>query len=299
MPKMSNPILIDRPESLTAFAEEAKKAPWLGLDTEFVRDRHYYPQAGLIQIATSECSALVDPVALADLSPLAGLLCHTGMTKILHAGRQDLELFLLLFDDVPRPLYDTQVAAALTELAPQIGYAALAEELLGELPGISLGRYNWLKRPLSDKAVTYAATDVAHLARLRDALDKRLESSGKRGEFDAAMREMEKPDHYRPQPERAWKRIRQARRLGTQPRERLKQLAEWRERQAMQENRPRQWVLRDGVLVTLARLAPRTAEELSAVRDLAEPERRRYGSALLETIAAVPEIEREEKTDPV
>ncbi len=291
MPKMSNPILIDRPELLDEFVEEAKTAPWLGLDTEFVRDRHYYPKAGLIQLATPDRIALVDPVALTDLTPLKELLCNTGMTKILHAGRQDMELFLLLFDAVPHPLYDTQVAAAMTDMAPQIGYAALAEELLDEPPGIALGRYNWLKRPLEDKAIGYAATDVEHLDRLRRVLDARLDEAGKRGAFEAAMQEMENPDHYRPQPERAWKRIRQARRLGSQPRERLKHLAAWRERQAMEENRPRQWVLRDGVLVTLARLAPLTSEDLAAVRDLEAAERRRYGPALLETLAAVPALE--------
>jgi ribonuclease D len=294
MPNMDKPLLIDRPDALAGFVEEAKDAAWLGLDTEFVRDRHYYPQAGLIQIATPGRIALVDPVALPDLSPLKDLLCDTGMTKILHAGRQDLELFLLLFDAVPQPLYDTQVAAAMIDMAPQIGYAALAEELLQEPPGIALGRYNWLKRPLAEKAIGYAATDVEHLARMRDVLDRRLDEAGKRGEFEAAMQEMENPDHYRPQPERAWKRIRQARRLGSQPRERLKHLAAWRERQAMEENRPRQWVLRDGVLVTLARLAPSTSEDLAAVRDLDAPERRRYGPALLETLAAVPAVEERE-----
>ncbi len=294
MPEMNEPLLIDRPQLLADFVAEAKHASWLGLDTEFVRDRHYYPQAGLIQIATPDQIALVDPVALADLDPLKDLLCNTGMTKILHAGRQDLELFVLLFDAVPHPLYDTQVAAAMTGMAPQVGYAALAEELLQEPPGIALGRYNWLKRPLAEKAIGYAATDVEHLARLREVLDKRLEEAGKRGEFEAAMREMENPEHYRPQPERAWKRIRQARRLGSQARERLRYLAAWRERQAMEENRPRQWVLRDGVLVTLARLAPGSTEDLAAVRDLAAPERRRYGPALLETLAAVPAMEENE-----
>jgi len=291
MPKMNTPIVIDRPEALADFAAEAESSPWLALDTEFVRDRQYYPQAGLVQVGTPGKIALVDPVELTDLSPLKNLLCDTGMTKMLHAGRQDLELFLLLFDAVPHPLYDTQLAAAMTGMAPQVGYAALAEELLQEPPGIALGRYNWLKRPLEEKAIGYAATDVEHLARLREVLDQRLEEAGKHGEFEAAMRDMENPEHYRPQPERAWKRIRQARRLGAQARERLRHLAAWRERQAMEENRPRQWVLRDGVLVTLARLAPGSTEDLAAVRDLAAPERRRYGPALLETLAAVAAME--------
>lgn len=291
---METPLLIDRPETLAAFTEEAQHASWLGLDTEFVRDRHYFPKAGLIQIATPERIALVDPVTLPDLSPLAGLLCQTAMTKILHAARQDLELFLLLFDAVPYPLYDTQVAAAMLDLAPQIGYSALAEELLQAPPGIALGRYDWLKRPLSEQAIAYAASDVEHLARLRDVLDARLEETGKRGEFDAAMREMENPDHYRPQPQRAWRRIRQARRLSGRAKDRLKHLAAWRERQAIEENRPRQWVLRDGVLVTLARLSPGTPQDFDAVRDLSGPDRRRYGSALLRVLEAAQTKEKEE-----
>ena len=291
---METPLLVDRPETLAAFVRDAEGASWLGLDTEFVRDRHYFPKAGLIQVATPERIALVDPVALSNLAPLAELLCRTEMTKILHAARQDLELFLLLFDAVPRPLYDTQVAAAMLDLAPQIGYSALAEELLQEPPGLALGRYDWLKRPLSENAIAYAATDVEHLARMRDILDARMEEAGKHGEFDAAMRDMENPDQYRPQPERAWRRIRQARRLSGKAKERLKHLAAWRERQAIEENRPRQWVLRDGVLVTLARLNPGTSQDLDAVRDLAGPDRRRYGSAVLGVLEAATAAEKEE-----
>lgn len=285
---MDKTRLIDRPADLAAFARESREAPWLGLDTEFVRDRQYYAQPGLIQVATPGCNALIDPVALDDLAPLAELLCATPMMKILHAGRQDLELFVQLFDRVPTPLYDTQVAAAMIELAPQIGYAALAEELLGVEPGIALGRYNWLRRPLTAEAVAYAAEDIEHLARLREILDGRLEQAGKTGDFAAAMREIEDDGRYRPQPEAAWKRIRQARRLGTDAKARLRHLAAWRERQAMKENRPRQWVVRDGVLVTIARLAPNKMEQLGEVRDLPDSARHRYGRAILEALATEP-----------
>lgn len=286
MPKMKEPLLIDQPDTLTAFVRDAHGAPWLGLDTEFVRDRQYYPQPGLIQVATPECNALIDPVAITDLTTLDELLCTTPMVKILHAARQDLELFVVLFGRVPTPLYDTQLAATMTDLAPQIGYSALVEELLGIAPGVSLGRYNWLRRPLTAEAVAYAADDVEHLARLRELLDERLIEAGKINAFAAAMREVEDPDRYRPQPETAWKRIRQARRLGETARQRLQRLAAWRERQAMSEDRPRQWVLRDGILVTLARLAPSEFKDLDEISDLSANARRRYGEALLQTLAA-------------
>ncbi|MGA7964575.1 MAG: HRDC domain-containing protein [Gammaproteobacteria bacterium] len=283
---MKEPLLIDQPDTLAAFVRDAHSAPWLGLDTEFVRDRQYYPQPGLIQVATPDCNALIDPVAITDLTPLAELLCTTSMVKILHAARQDLELFVMLFDRVPAPLYDTQIAATMTDLAAQIGYSALVEELLSIAPGVSLGRYNWLRRPLTAEAVAYAADDVEHLARLRELLDERLVEAGKTNAFAATMREMEDANRYRPQPETVWKRIRQARRLGEAARLRLQRLAAWRERQAMSENRPRQWVLRDGVLVTLARLAPSNFKDLDEVNDLSANARRRYGQSLLETLAA-------------
>lgn len=286
MPKMDKTLLIDQPDTLATFVRDAHDAPWLGLDTEFVRDRQYYPQAGLIQVATPDCNALIDPVALTDLAPLAELLCDTSMVKILHAARQDLELFVVLFDRVPAPLYDTQVAAAMIDMAPQIGYSTLVEELLGIAPGISLGRYNWLRRPLTGEAITYAADDVEHLERLHAKLDERLAQNKKTAAFAAAMRELEDADRYRPQPETVWKRIRQARRLGEEARTRLQRLAAWRERQAMSEDRPRQWVLRDGVLVTLARLAPSDFKDLDEVNDLSANARRRYGQALLEALAA-------------
>jgi len=255
------------------------------VDTEFVRDRHYFARPGLVQLCAGGETALVDPVALADLSPLETLLFAEPVEKILHAGRQDLELFLQLFGRIPAPLFDTQVAAAMIGLAPQIGYAALAEELLGEPPGPSLGRYDWLKRPLATEAVRYAAGDVAHLAAMRDLLADRLETAGKRTAFAAAMRDSTDAERYRPQPEAAWRRIRQSRRMNEEALERLKRLAEWRERQAMREDRPRQWLVRDGALATLARLGPTSPEEMSAVRDLPAGARRRYGRALLAALA--------------
>lgn len=273
--------LIQRRTALEAFVAASADAPWLGLDTEFVRDRHYFARAGLIQIAAPEAVALVDPVALSDLSPLEPLLFGDATEKILHAGRQDLELLVLLFGRVPAPLFDTQVAAALLGMAPQIGYAALAETLLGAPPGPALGRYDWLKRPLAEDALAYAATDVAHLKGMRDMLGARLAAQERLEAFGAVMRENADPGLYRPRPEAAWRRVRQARRLGGAALARLQRLAAWRERQAMAEDRPRQWIVRDAVLVALARRAPESPAQLAAIEDLRAAARRRYAPALL------------------
>ncbi len=277
---------MDRGGSLEACVARSVDAPGRGVDTEFVRDRTYFPRAGLIQIATPEEIALVDPVRLGNLDPLARLLFESEAAKILHAGRQDLELFTVLFDRVPAPLFDTQKAAALVGLAPQIGYAALAETLLGATPGVALGRYDWLARPLADRALGYAAEDVAHLEPMRAILARRLESAGRLAEFDADMRADAGVERYRPHPGEAWQRIRSKHRLDGAALVRLKALARWREQRAMTENRPRQWILRDKALVVLARLAPRTETELARIRLLPPATRRRYGRMLLDLVAA-------------
>ncbi|MGH8273305.1 MAG: ribonuclease D [Gammaproteobacteria bacterium] len=277
--------LIDRLDELERFAALARVAPWLALDTEFVRDRTYFPRPGLIQIATPEQTALVDPVQLKSLAPLEALLFDSDALKILHAASQDLELFVVLFNRVPQPLFDTQKAAALLDLAPQIGYAALAETLLGAPPGAALGRYNWLKRPLAEQALEYAAEDVAHLGRMRDLLSARLETEGRTAEFAEAMLQNADAERYRPHPERAWKRIRAARKLDDTALSRLKPLAAWREEQAMREDRPRQWILRDNALAALARLAPQSDAELARTDLLRPAEHRRYGAKLIELLA--------------
>lgn len=288
---MSSVSLIDRHDALEAFVADSATAPWLGIDTEFVRDRHYFARAGLIQIAAPGVIALVDPVALPDLSALTALLFDEEKEKIVHAGRQDLELLVQLFGRVPAPLFDTQVAAAMTGMAPQIGYAALAAELLGVDSGPALGRYDWLKRPLAAEAIAYAAADVAHLAGLREKLAERLETADGLDAFAEAMGESADPQLYRPQPEAAWRRVRQARHLNGAALARFKRLAEWRERQAIAEDRPRQWIVKDGVLVAIARLAPERPEQLGAIHELGAGARRRYASALLAALGAVEEDE--------
>lgn len=294
---MSDALLIEDAGALEAFVGNSLGAPWLGLDTEFVRERHYYPRAGLIQIATPERIALVDPVRLEDLSALAPLLFDTPATKILHAAYQDLELLLHLFGRVPAPLFDTQAAAETVGLAPQIGLAGLVETLLRTASGSPLGRYDWLRRPLAPEALAYAADDVAHLGELYERLAESLAASQQEATFAEAMHRAAEPARYRPEPEDAWRRIRAARRLNGAALARLKALADWRERRAIEEDRPRQWILRDEVLLALARRAPHDPAELGRITALTPAARRRYGPELLELIATA-ETQAEAESPP-
>ncbi len=298
MPTMLDVQLIDTADALRAFVADSLGAPWLGLDTEFVRDRHYFPRAGLIQIATPSRIALVDPVRLDNLATLAPLLFETPATKILHAAHQDMELLLCLFDRVPAPLFDTQTAAEAVGLAAQIGHATLVEALLNAAPRASLGRYDWLRRPLAPDALDYAADDVAYLGELHEQLAAQLVASKKEAAFAEAMRKAADPVRYRPDPDNVWRRIRAARRMNGDALARLKSLGAWRERQAMDEDRPRQWILRDEVLLALARQAPRNLAELGRIGPLTPAARRRYGQQLIELIETVePQTESESASE--
>lgn len=284
---MQDKELIDDAGALRRFVEEALDAPWLGLDTEFVRDRHYFPRAGLIQVATPERIALMDPVRLEDLAPLAPLLFETPATKILHAAHQDLELLMHLFGRVPTPLFDTQAAAEALGLGAQMGLAGLVETLLHAAPLASLGRYDWLRRPIASEALDYAADDVAYLGGLYKQLAEALAVSERETAFAEAMRKAVDPARYRSDPDNSWRRIRAARRLNGDALALLKQLAAWRERCAMNEDRPRQWILRDEALLALARTAPRSPPELKRIGPLTPAARRRYGRQLLDLIETV------------
>lgn len=282
---MKAPLLIDRSGVLAQFAARARQQRWLGVDTEFVRDRTYFPRAGLIQIATPEEIALVDPVRLHGLAALEPLLFDSAMPKILHAASQDLELFVCLFDRLPTRVFDTQVAAACLGYAPQIGHGDLVEKLLQAATPPALGRYNWLRRPLEDKAIDYAAGDVMHLGALYRRLHEELRRANRLPAFEAAMQKLRDPDRYRPHPEVVWRRVHHARRLNEGALRRLKRLARWREEQAIRQNRPRQWVLRDKLLVVLAKRAPHSGAELAEIRLLNARARNRYGDSLLALIS--------------
>lgn len=281
------PELITRNSDLQDFVREAASAPWFGLDTEFVRDRHYYPRFGLLQVATSERIVLIDPQALEKSPALPTLLFATPGIKIFHAAYQDLELIAHHYGRVPTPLFDTQAATEHLGHQAQIGYATLVRDRLEAITVDSLGRYDWLKRPLSRTAIRYAADDVRYLGILYSMLSRDLEDSGLTRAFKTVMEARTDVARYLPNPDEAWRRIRAARRLSGAAQERLRRLAAWRERQAMAEDRPRQWLVRDHILMLLARLAPTSLDGLDSIRGLPPAIRHRYGRVLVELLTPI------------
>ncbi len=263
----------------------------LALDTEFVRERTYYAQLCLVQVATGDRLMLVDPLALPGLEPLIGLLADRQRSKLLHAARQDLEVLLPLAGAVPTPLFDTQVAAAMLGFPSQVGYGDLVKEVLGiELPK-GHARTDWARRPLSAEQMTYAANDVLHLPALARVLQARLEDAGRSHWVSEDLAAMADPALYSVIPAEAWKRLKGLERMTARELGRVQALAAWREQRAMDRDLPRGWVLADPAILELARQAPRKPADFAALASVPDKTAARFGRELIEVIAAAPAAE--------
>jgi ribonuclease D len=268
--------------SVTALAERLGAAPWIALDTEFLRERTYRPQLCLLQLATATEAQCVDPLAGVPLDALKGVLTG-GAPKILHAARQDLEVLWPLYGGIA-PLFDTQVAAALAGLPAQIGYSELARRLLGIEVEKGQTRTDWSRRPLTEAQLRYAIDDVAHLAALRDLLLEELQRLGRLAWLDEELLELARGDRLFVDPEKAHERLRWSGELDADRTRLLQRLAAWRERRASEKDRPRSWILEDAALRALTLRAPRTMEQLAQIEDLTPGFVERSGGMILQII---------------
>ncbi len=283
---MSDLLYIVDQAALTDFCTRLRGAVWLALDTEFIRERTYYPQLCLIQVASADEIACIDPLALPSLDPLLDLLYDPAVTKVLHAAHQDLELFFHLRGAAPAPVFDTQLAASALGSGNQIGYAALVRQLIGVELDKTHTRADWRRRPLAPEWLAYAADDVRYLPELYQRQRAALEARGWPDALAEDFRAICHPDRYRLQPDDAWRRIWEHNRLGGPQRAVLRALAAWREEQASAHDRPRRWILSDATLLELARRMPGDAEQLQRIRGLPAVTVQRHGADLLERIAA-------------
>jgi len=278
-------LLVTDPAQLTDATASFAGLPAIALDTEFMRERTYYARLCLLQLAGRGRIALVDPLAITDLSPVAALLGDTAQVKILHAARQDLEVLYPLLGGVAAPVFDTQIAAALLGHPAQMGYGELVAKITGIVLTKGHARTDWARRPLSPEQLHYAADDVRHLETLRDELGTRLDALGRLPWLQEDCRALQDPALYVTEPERAWQRFKGADRLVPQERAALRALAAWREARAMRRNLPRGWILTDETLRDAARLRPATLAALAAL-----PGAARLRPATLAALAALPGI---------
>lgn len=262
LPGMSStpyPTLVDDDRTLEALLDRLSGAHWITVDTEFVRERTYFGQLCLVQLGDAATAACVDALRV-DLAPLWRFLAERHSDKVLHSASQDLELFVRHTDACPLPLFDTQVAAAMIGLGDQVSYAALVEARLGAVIDKSQSRTDWSARPLSTAQLDYAADDVRHLATLYPALRDAVEARGRMAWLQEDCARLADPSRYRPDPALAWQRLKGLGRLDTDAQHAAAALAEWRERKAIDRDRPRRWILPDEAILRLAERKPDHAE---------------------------------------
>lgn len=269
---------------LAAACDRMRERQWLAIDTEFIREKTYFPQLCLIQIGTPDEVFCIDPLALADLGPLLAVFYDTRITKVFHAARQDLEIFYHLTGELPRPVFDTQLAAMLLGYPDQAGYATLVAEVLGVTLDKAHSRTDWARRPLPAEQLQYAADDVRYLVPLYQHLHAELAARGRLAWLADDFARLTDTATYRNDPADAWQRVRGADRLRPKSLAVLAALAAWRETTAVAQDRPRGWILRDEVLIDLARLLPGSSADLEQIRGLRRENLQRDGAALLELI---------------
>jgi len=291
---MSNYQYIETIPQLEAACETLRQSPVLALDTEFMREKTYYARLCLIQIANEQQVYIIDPLRLEHLQPLLELLYDPAILKLLHAGRQDLELFYDLTGKIPAPVFDTQIAATLLGFPDQAGYGALVEKILGVQLDKSHARTDWLQRPLSEKQLAYAADDVVYLMQLYPEILQRLQKLGRENWLEDDFAALSEPGLYMNNPADSWQRVSGHGRLKPRQLAALQRLAVWREQRAQQMNKPRKWILSDDVLLSLAQRLPDKTQKLASIRGMPESIVRDCGEKLIEHIQqarALPESE--------
>ena len=261
-----------------------QSASRLAVDTEFMREKTYYPQLCLVQVATDTDCFLVDPLAGLSLDALYEVLADRSKLKILHAARQDLEVLQLGGRPVPAPVFDTQVAASMLGFPPQVGYAELVARQLGHSIDKAQTRTDWSRRPLSPAQLAYAADDVHHLLVLHTELAAALEAKGRTAWVAEDAAALEDPALYRTDPGDAWRRLKGLGRLRPREQAAARAIAAWRERRAIEADKPRGWILTDEALYALATRAPQSVTDLEEIRSMPPSVVRKRGEELVALI---------------
>jgi len=288
--------LITSTDDLAALVSRISAHDFVAVDTEFMRENSYWPDLCLVQIATADEAAAIDPKAAGiDLTPLLDLLVENpDVLKVFHAGGQDLEIIHNLTQKAPNPLFDTQIAAMALGYGEQIGYSNLVESVLGHTLDKGARFTDWSRRPLDKRQIDYAIADVTHLAEIFPKMVKKLVKTGRGAWLDEEMDRLADPSSFAFEPEDAWKRLKLPSRnpvvLG-----RLKALAGWRETEARSKNLPRGRIIKDDTLNDLAGHPPKTQEDLGKVRGLSSGWRNNdIGARLMAALATATPMDPDE-----
>jgi ribonuclease D len=280
---MPNAIWIDRSDDLAALARALQTQTSIGVDTEFLRERTFFPKLCLLQLSAAGQIWCIDTLNVGSLDVLMPALTAPGQPKLIHAARQDLEALYLTAQRVVSPVFDTQIAAACTGLKPQVGYAELVKTLLDVTIPKGQTRTDWSKRPLTRAQLDYAADDVLYLDDVAALLRERLAELGRGHWVLEDCLELEDRRLYEPDLDLAWERLRGIGQLAAEPRSRAKAVAVWREKLARERDLPRAWILADTAIFSIAHANPATPAALEAVQPMNE----KFAATLLQALRNV------------
>jgi ribonuclease D len=282
------PTQVTDTDALAQACERLRQEGFVTVDTEFMREKTYWPELCVVQLGGQHEVLVIDVLAPdLDLAPLGELLADPAVVKVFHAARQDIEIFVQRFGAPPNPLFDTQIAAMVAGFGDQVGYDALVAGLTGGSIDKTHRFSDWAARPLTPAQIAYAAADVTHLRDVYVRLRARLRAEGRLDWVQEEMAALQDPASCRVDPDTAWERLRPR---GTNRRflALVQALAAWREREAQRINIPRQRLLKDESLLEIAATAPRSPDELARARGITRGfAEGKTGSALLEQLAAV------------
>lgn len=277
-------LYIDTTEALVELCAKLRTRPFIAIDTEFLRERTYRPELCLVQVKHDEILACIDTIAIDNMDALVELLMDESVVKVFHAASQDLEIFYLMCKAVPKPIFDTQIAAPLMGYGEQIGYGNLVKEHLGIELAKTHTRADWTRRPLPANQIAYALDDVIYLERLYVDMFKQLNELNRMEWLKPEFAEWENPEKYDQPAGERWKKIRNIQRFKGGALAIIQELAKWREIKARELNQPRNWLLKDDILLTLAQQRPDSNDELGHIRSLDKKTRDRFGKELLAII---------------
>jgi ribonuclease D len=279
--------IVTTTEGLKRLCQELSRDSFVTVDTEFMREQTFWPELCLIQIAGAEREAIIDPLAEGlSLKPFFDLMANKKVVKVFHAARQDLEIIWLKAKLIPEPIFDTQVAAMVCGFGDQVSYEALARRIAKVQIDKSSRFTDWSRRPLSQKQLAYALSDVIHLRPIYEKLRGLLDKSGREPWLEEELAVLTSPSTYETHPEEAWKRVK------FRPRNRkqlaiLMTLAAWREREAQERNVPRSRILKDDAIAEAATQAPQDIPALKSLRALPRGyATSRVGEAVIKQVAA-------------
>ncbi len=253
--------------TLKKFCNKCIKEKVLAIDTEFIRENTYYPVLCLVQIASDSFSAVIDPLSEIDMEPVWEILSNERILKVFHAGRQDLEIFFNITGKIPTPIYDTQIAAMFCGLGDQVSYDGLVNKFLGLTISKESQFSNWLQRPLTNKQLQYALSDVNYLIKIFPLIKKIIKETNREEWVEKEFQYIKNEKIYNINPKEVWQKIK----IKNAKREVLnilKYLAEWREIECKKRNLPRNRLIRDEILVNISQLKPSDIFSIKKIRGI-------------------------------